>query len=78
MSTDRPEHTDTSSLSAALQRIGAELADLGARLDRLDRRLEQRLAELRAKQDEDLMLVKALACQLRGRVERVERRTGRA
>lgn len=44
------------------------------RIDQLERRLEQRLADLRARQEEDLMLVKALSCQLRERVARAERR----
>ncbi len=43
----------------------------------LERRVDHRLTELRAKQEEDLMLVKALSCQVRGRVERVERRGAR-
>jgi hypothetical protein len=47
------------------------------RVDALDRRIEQRLAEIRARQDEEIMLLKALSCQLRSRVERVERRAAR-
>lgn len=60
-----------------LARIDARMEALQARLDALDRRLEQRLGELRLKQEEELMLVKAMSCQLRGRVERVERRAAR-
>lgn len=55
----------------------AQFEALHARLDALDRRFEQRIAELRLKQDEDLMLLKAMSCQLRGRVGRAERRPGR-
>jgi hypothetical protein len=48
------------------------------RLDALDRRLDHRFGEVRVKQEEELMLIKAMACQLRGRVERAERRGSRA
>jgi ABC-type Zn uptake system ZnuABC Zn-binding protein ZnuA len=58
-------------------RLDAQFEALQARLEALDRRIEQRLAEIRLKQDEDLMLLKAMSCQLRGRVGRVERRNGR-
>jgi hypothetical protein len=61
-------------LAAAIER---EFAMLHRRLDVLDRRLEQRFGEVRIKQEEDLMLVKAMSCQLRGRVERAERRGSR-
>lgn len=64
-------------LEALEQGLSTQLADLRRQLDGLDRRVDQRAAELRAKQDEELMLVKALSCQLRGRVERVERRGAR-
>jgi hypothetical protein len=57
--------------------VEAHFEALHARLDALDRRVELRLAEIRVKQDEDLMLLKAMSCQLRGRVGRAERRTGR-
>jgi hypothetical protein len=57
--------------------LDAQFEALHLRLDAQDRRLEQRLAEIRVKQEEDLMLVKAMSCQLRGRVERVERRNVR-
>ena len=55
-----------------------EIESVHRRLDALDRRLEQRLAEIRVKQEEELMLIKALSCQLRGRVERADRRGSRA
>jgi uncharacterized membrane protein len=64
--------------TALAARIEAHFEALHRRLDALDRRIDQRIAEVRAKQDEDLMLVKAMSCQLRGRVERVERRASRA
>ena len=51
---------------------------LRQRLDALDRRLDTRLAEIRARQEEEIMLLKALSCQLRSRVERVERRAARS
>ncbi len=51
---------------------------IGHQLERLERRLDQRLAELRVRQEEEIMLLKALSCQLRSRVERVERRTARS
>jgi hypothetical protein len=57
--------------------VEAHFEALHARLDALDRRVELRLAEIRVKQDEDLMLLKAMSCQLRGRVGRTERRNGR-
>lgn len=63
--------------STLASRLDAQFEALHLRLDALDRRLEQRLAEIRVKQEEDLMLVKAMSCQLRGRVERVERRNVR-
>ena len=63
--------------SAMAARLDAHFEAIHLRLDALDRRLEQRLAEIRVKQEEDLMLLKAMSCQLRGRVERVERRTAR-
>ena len=59
------------------RRLDAHFEALHQRLDSLDRRLDQRLGEVRAKQEEDLMLLKAMSCQLRGRVERVERRSAR-
>ena len=58
-------------------RVEAQFEALHARLDALDRRFEQRLAEIRLKQDEDLMLLKAMSCQLRGRAGSAERRNGR-
>lgn len=61
-------------LAATLER---EFEALHRRLDAMDRRLDQRVAEIRAKQEEDLMLLKAVSCQLRGRVERAERRGSR-
>jgi hypothetical protein len=48
------------------------------RLDALDRRIDHRFAEVRVKQEEELMLIKAMSCQLRGRVERADRRGSRA
>ena len=59
-------------------RLEQEFESLHRRLDTLDRRLDQRIGELRAKQEEDLMLIKAMSCQLRGRVERAARRGSRA
>jgi hypothetical protein len=59
------------------QAVAAHFEALHARLDALDRRVDLRLAEIRVKQDEDLMLLKAMSCQLRGRAGRAERRTGR-
>ncbi len=54
--------------------VDREIEAIHRRLDALDRRLEQRLAEIRVKQEEELMLIKAMSCQLRGRVERADRR----
>jgi hypothetical protein len=48
------------------------------RLDALDRRIDHRFGEVRVKQEEELMLIKALSCQLRGRGERADRRGSRA
>jgi hypothetical protein len=59
-------------------RLAEQMTQLQQRLDAVDRRVDQRLAELRAKQEEDLMLLKALSCQLRGRVDRADRRSGRS
>jgi hypothetical protein len=58
--------------------LDAQFEAIHLRLDALDRRLEQRTAEIRVKQEEELMLVKAMSCQLRGRVERVDRRHSRS
>ncbi|HTM33964.1 MAG TPA: hypothetical protein VL263_21785 [Vicinamibacterales bacterium] len=58
--------------------VDREIEAVHRRLDALDRRLEQRLAEIRVKQEEELMLIKAMSCQLRGRVERADRRGSRA
>ena len=58
-------------------RLDEHFAELHRRLDVLDRRIEQRMTEMRIKQEEDLMLLKAVSCQLRGRVERVARKGGR-
>lgn len=63
---------------ALARRLDAHFEALHQRLDALDRRLDQRITEVRAKQEEDLMLLKAMSCQLRGRVERAERRGSRA
>jgi hypothetical protein len=68
-----PHSPDHDALRA---RLDALFDELHRRLDALDRRFEQRIAELRIKQEEELMLLKAMSCQLRGRVERVERRRG--
>jgi hypothetical protein len=65
-------------LSALERRLGDRFDAVQRQIDALDRRVEHRLAEVRAKQEEDLMLVKAMSCQLRGRVERVERRASRS
>ena len=62
---------------ALARRLDAHFEALHHRLDALDRRLDQRLGDVRAKQEEDLMLLKAMSCQLRGRVERAERRSSR-
>lgn len=61
-------------LSALERRLGERFDAVQRQIDALDRRVEHRVAEVRAKQEEDLMLVKAMSCQLRGRVERAERR----
>lgn len=59
------------------QRLGERFEALNQRMDTMERRAEQRFAEIRVKQEEDIQLLKAVSCQLRGRVERVERRAGR-
>jgi len=64
-------------LSALEHRLGERFDAVQRQVESLERRVDQRVMELRAKQEEDLMLVKALSCQLRGRVERVERRGAR-
>jgi hypothetical protein len=64
-------------VSALERRLGERFDAVQRQIDALDRRVDHRLAEVRAKQEEDLMLVKAMSCQLRGRVERVERRASR-
>jgi len=64
-------------LSALERRLGERFDAVQRQVESLERRVDQRVMELRAKQEEDLMLVKALSCQLRGRVERVERRGAR-
>jgi hypothetical protein len=58
-------------------RLDEQFEELHRRLDALERRIEQRLAEIRIKQEEDLMLLKAVSCQVRGRVERAVRRPSR-
>ena len=73
-------HTDDEAvardrLALAFER---EFEAVHRRLDALDRRLDQRLAEIRTKQEEELMLIKAMSCQLRGRAERADRRGSRA
>jgi hypothetical protein len=68
---------DTESEQGIASRLEAQFDALHRRLDAMDRRIDQRLAEVRAKQDEDLILLKAMSCQLRGRVERMERRSAR-
>ena len=64
-------------LAALERRLGDRFDAVQRQIDALDRRVEHRLAEVRAKQEEDLMLAKAMSCQLRGRVERAERRASR-
>ncbi len=64
-------------LAALERRLGERFDAVQRQVDALDRRVEHRLAEVRAKQEEDLMLAKAMSCQLRGRVERAERRASR-
>jgi hypothetical protein len=59
------------------QRLGARFEALDRRIDTLNRRADQHHEEIRAKQDEDIMLLKAMSCQLRGRMERAERRAAR-
>lgn len=64
-------------LSALERRLAERFDAVQRQIDALDRRIDHRMAEVRAKQEEDLMLLKAMSCQLRGRVERVERRAAR-
>ena len=59
------------------QRLGERFDALNQRMEAMERRADQRFAEIRVKQEEDIQLLKAMSCQLRGRVERVERRAGR-
>ena len=59
------------------QRLGERFEALHQRMEAMERRADQRFAEIRVKQEEDIQLLKAMSCQLRGRVERVERRAGR-
>jgi hypothetical protein len=68
------ETAATGGLAPAMER---EIEALHRRIEALDRRLDQRLGEIRAKQEEELMLIKAMSCQLRGRVERADRRGSR-
>lgn len=76
--TTNPDGADLRACLLALEhRLGAQLDQLQTALQVLERRVDLRLTELRAKQEEDLTLVKAMSCQLRGRVGRVERRAGR-
>ena len=67
--------TAPDTLTTAIER---QFEALHRRLDALDRRLDHRFGEVRVKQEEELMLLKAMSCQLRGRVERAERRGSRA
>jgi hypothetical protein len=64
-------------LAGLEERLCERFDQVQRRFDALDWRLDHKLAEIRAKQDEDIMLLKAMSCQLRGRVERIERRTTR-
>ena len=59
------------------QRLGERFEALHQRMEAMERRADQRFAEIRVKQEEVIQLLKAMSCQLRGRVERVERRAGR-
>jgi hypothetical protein len=59
------------------QRLGERFEALHQRMEIMERRADQRFAEIRGKQEEDIQLLKAMSCQMRGRVERVERRAGR-
>jgi hypothetical protein len=59
------------------QRLGERFEALHRRMEAMERKADQRFAEIRVKQEEDIQLLKAMSCQLRGRVERVERRAGR-
>ncbi|MGE0464534.1 MAG: hypothetical protein AB7Q16_24460 [Vicinamibacterales bacterium] len=77
MAGDRATTDLAEQLSALEGRLMERLDALQRQTEALERRVDHRLTELRAKQEEDLMLVKALSCQLRGRVERVERRGAR-
>ena len=61
-----------------LSEIEQQFEVVHRRLDALDRRIDHRFGEVRVKQEEELMLIKALSCQLRGRVERADRRGSRA
>ena len=67
--------TNPDAVAAAIER---QFDAVHRRLDAIDRRLDHRFGEVRVKQEEELMLIKALSCQLRGRVERAERRGSRA
>lgn len=55
------------------QQLADQFQGLSDRLEGLERRIEQRLAEIKCRQDEDLLLLKALSCQIRGRAERADR-----
>ncbi len=68
---------DTECEPALAATLAAHFDALHRRLDAMERRIDLRLAEVKAKQDEDLILLKAMSCQLRGRVERMERRSAR-
>jgi hypothetical protein len=64
-------------LSALERRLGDRFDAVQRPIDALDRRVEHAWRGAR-QAGEDLMLVKAMSCQLRGRVERVERRASRS
>ena len=70
-------HTGSDPIDPGAPAVDRQIAMLTSRLDALERRLDQRFGEIRAKQEEELMLIKAMSCQLRGRVERADRRGSR-
>jgi hypothetical protein len=73
----RQEDEGMTEIDRLEQRLCERFEALHQRMEAMERRADQRFAEIRVKQEEDIQLLKAMSCQLRGRVERVERRAGR-